>query len=48
MSRGRQQLREIDLWLQRVYKEHPLLVDLLIVGIALLFFGVAMLPEWIP
>jgi len=41
-----QQLREIDPWLQRLHKEHPVLFDLLTVEVALALFGVAMLLKW--
>jgi hypothetical protein len=47
MSRQQQQLREIDSWLQRFHKEHPIVFDLLAVGIGLALFAVAMFLKWI-
>jgi hypothetical protein len=37
------QFRQINLWLQRLHADHPILFDLLAVAIALVLFGVAML-----
>jgi hypothetical protein len=49
MSRERRQrqLREIDEWLQRLHTEHPILFDLLAVGIGSVLFWFVMLLRWL-
>jgi hypothetical protein len=37
------QFRQFDLWFQRLHAEHPILFNLLAVGIGLVLFGLAVL-----
>ena len=46
-QRRQRQFQQIDLWLRRFHAEHPILFDLLAVGIVLVLFGVAMLLKWL-
>jgi hypothetical protein len=46
-QRRQEEFKRLDAWLEKLYREHPVLHWLLAIGIAMAILAVAMLLRWL-